>query len=63
MISIMDPPSYGRGPKVKSGRLRIVSMILIKLCTKILSDEPLFFPDKFLYNRSGTGSSYLYVVY
>ena len=40
---IMDPPSYGRGPKGEIWKIEDCIHDLIKLCTKILSDEPLFF--------------------
>ena len=40
---IMDPPSYGRGPKGEIWKIEVCIHDLIKLCTKILSDEPLFF--------------------
>ena len=37
---IMDPPSYGRGPK---GEIEEAIHPLVKLCTQLLSDDPLFF--------------------
>ena len=40
---IMDPPSYGRGPKGEIWKIEDAIHPLIKLCTQILSDEPLFF--------------------
>ena len=40
---IMDPPSYGRGPKGEIWKIEDCIHDLIKLCTKILSEEPLFF--------------------
>ncbi|MCF0132914.1 MAG: class I SAM-dependent methyltransferase [Blautia sp.] len=40
---IMDPPSYGRGPKGEVWKIEDAIHPLIKLCTHILSDEPLFF--------------------
>lgn len=40
---IMDPPSYGRGPKGEIWKIEEKIFPLIQLCTKILSDEPLFF--------------------
>ena len=40
---IMDPPSYGRGPKGEIWKIEDCIHDLIKLCTKILNDEPLFF--------------------
>ncbi len=40
---IMDPPSYGRGPKGEIWKIEEKVYDLIKLCTEILSDEPLFF--------------------
>lgn len=40
---IMDPPSYGRGPKGEIWKIEDMIHPLIKLCTQILSDEPLFF--------------------
>ena len=40
---IMDPPSYGRGPKGEIWKIEDMIHPLIRLCTKILSDDPLFF--------------------
>ncbi|SKA61419.1 23S rRNA (cytosine1962-C5)-methyltransferase [Eubacterium uniforme] len=40
---IMDPPSYGRGPKGEIWKIEDNIHDFIKLCTKILSDKPLFF--------------------
>ena len=39
----MDPPSYGRGPKGEIWKIEDAIHPLIKLCTQILSDQPLFF--------------------
>ena len=40
---IMDPPSYGRGPKGEIWKIEEAVYPLIKLCAKLLSDHPLFF--------------------
>ena len=40
---IMDPPSYGRGPKGEIWKIEDKIFPLVQLCTKILSDDPLFF--------------------
>ena len=40
---IMDPPSYGRGPKGEIWKIEDAVYPLIKECTKLLSDHPLFF--------------------
>lgn len=40
---IMDPPSYGRGPKGEIWKIEDAIHPLIKLCTKLLSPHPLFF--------------------
>ena len=40
---IMDPPSYGRGPKGEIWKIEDSIYDFIKLCTHILSDAPLFF--------------------
>lgn len=40
---IMDPPSYGRGPKGEIWKLEEKIHPFISLCAKLLSDEPLFF--------------------
>jgi 23S rRNA (cytosine1962-C5)-methyltransferase len=40
---IMDPPSYGRGPKGEIWKIEDSIHPFIQLCTKVLSDEPLFF--------------------
>ena len=40
---IMDPPSYGRGPKGEIWKIEDNVFPLIQLCTKVLTDKPLFF--------------------
>ncbi len=40
---IMDPPSYGRGPKGEIWKIEDSIFPFIELCTQILSDKPLFF--------------------
>jgi 23S rRNA (cytosine1962-C5)-methyltransferase len=40
---IMDPPSYGRGPKGEIWKIEEAIHPLVKLCTQLLTDEPLFF--------------------
>lgn len=40
---IMDPPSYGRGPKGEIWKIEEKIHPLIKLCSELLCDEPLFF--------------------
>ena len=39
----MVPPSYGRGPKGEVWQIEEKLYGLVELCTKVLSDEPLFF--------------------
>jgi 23S rRNA (cytosine1962-C5)-methyltransferase len=39
----MDPPSYGRGPKGEIWKIEEKIHPFIKLCAKLLSEEPLFF--------------------
>ena len=39
---IMDPPSYGRGPKGEIWRLEDNLWDFVKLCSGVLSDDPLF---------------------
>ena len=50
---IMDPTSYGRGPGGEVWKLEDQIYDLVKLCTGVLSDEPLFF----LLNSYTTGLS------
>ena len=50
---IMDPPSYGRGTKGEVWQFEENISELVSLCTKILSDNPLFF----LINSYTTGIS------
>lgn len=50
---IMDPPSYGRGPKGELWKIEDELYPLILDCIKILSDKPLFF----LINSYTTGLS------
>ncbi len=40
---IMDPPSYGRGPKGEIWKIEEKIYPLVQLCQQILSDDPLFF--------------------
>ncbi|MCR5641315.1 MAG: class I SAM-dependent methyltransferase [Lachnospiraceae bacterium] len=40
---IMDPPSYGRGPKGEIWKIEESIYPFIELCTQVLSDDPLFF--------------------
>ena len=40
---IMDPPSYGRGPKGEIWKIEDSIHDFIKLCSQILSDDPVFF--------------------
>lgn len=39
---IMDPPSYGRGPKGEIWKMEESIHSFLKLCTRLLSDQPLF---------------------
>ena len=50
---IMDPPSYGRGAKGEVWQFEDNIYDLVELCTKVLSDDPLFF----LINSYTTGIS------
>lgn len=40
---IMDPPSYGRGPKGEIWKIEDAIYPLVQLCGQLLSDDPLFF--------------------
>ncbi|MDO4976044.1 MAG: class I SAM-dependent methyltransferase [Eubacteriales bacterium] len=40
---IMDPPSYGRGPKGEIWKIEEKIYPLVQLCEQLLSDDPLFF--------------------
>ena len=50
---IMDPPSFGRGANKEVWRFEDNLYDLVKLCTEVLSDDPLFF----LINSYTTGIS------
>ena len=50
---VMDPPSYGRGPGGEIWKLEDSIYDLVKLCSEVLSDKPLFF----LLNSYTTGLS------
>ena len=50
---IMDPPSYGRGANGEVWSLENNLSYLVKICSEILSEEPLFF----LINSYTTGIS------
>jgi 23S rRNA (cytosine1962-C5)-methyltransferase len=40
---IMDPPSYGRGPKGEIWKIEESIYPLVQLCSRILADDALFF--------------------
>ena len=40
---IMDPPSYGRGPKGEIWKIEDAVFPLIQLCAQLLTEKPLFF--------------------
>lgn len=40
---IMDPPSYGKGPKGEIWKMETSIYPFLELCTQLLSDDPLFF--------------------
>lgn len=42
-VIIMDPPSYGRGPKGETWKIEDNLYNFIKLCEKVLSDDPKLF--------------------
>lgn len=50
---VMDPPSYGRGANGEVWNIEESLYTLVELCTKVLSDNPLFF----LINSYTTGLS------
>lgn len=50
---IMDPPSYGRGPKGEVWKIEDKLYDFVELCMGVLSDDPLFF----LINSYTTGFS------
>lgn len=50
---VMDPPSYGRGPNGEVWKLEQNLEYLVKKCSELLSDKPLFF----LINAYTTGIS------
>lgn len=50
---VMDPPSYGRGPNGEVWKLEDSIYDLVKVCSEVLSDNPLFF----LLNSYTTGLS------
>ncbi|MCD7728191.1 MAG: class I SAM-dependent methyltransferase [Ruminococcus sp.] len=52
-IIIMDPPSYGRGPGGEVWKLEDCVYDLVKLCSNVLSEAPIFF----LLNSYTTGLS------
>ncbi len=54
---IMDPPTYGRGPKGELWRFEDELFPLVKKCCELLSDNPLFF----IVNSYTTGISHTVV--
>ena len=60
---IMDPPSYGRGPKGEVWKIEEQIHSLIRLCRNILSDDPLFFLiNSYTTGLAGTVLSYMLAV-
>ena len=57
---IMDPPSYGRGPKGEIWKIEDAIHPLVKLCYKDPVRQSTVFPDQFLHNRTCTGSTDLH---
>ena len=49
---VMDPPSYGRGKNGEVWQFENNIADLVELCMQVLSDDPLFFLNKFIYNRN-----------
>lgn len=56
---IMDPPSYGRGPKGEIWKIEDSLYPLVEQCVQLLSDDPLFF----LINSYTTGLAPSVLVY
>ncbi len=54
---IMDPPTYGRGPKGELWRFEDELFSLVKKCNELLSDDPLFF----IVNSYTSGISHIVV--
>jgi len=54
---IMDPPTYGRGPKGELWRFEDELFPLVEKCNKLLSDDPLFF----IVNSYTSGISHIVV--
>lgn len=52
-VIIMDPPSFGHGPNGELWKIEEHFSLLIELCKKVLSDDPLFF----VINGYGAGFS------
>lgn len=40
---VMDPPAFGHGPKKELWKIEDDFLVLMKLCTEVLSDTPIFF--------------------
>ena len=59
---IMDPPSYGRGPKGEIWKIEESIHPFIRLCTQLLSDDPLFFPLQEYLLPDGTFSPELWAM-
>ena len=57
---IMDPPSYGRGPKGEIRKIEDMIHPLIKLCTKDSFQGCTVLPCEFLYNRTCSCRTYLH---
>ena len=61
---IMDPPSYGRGPKGEIWKIEdCYSSDLIKLCTKDSQRSATVLPHQLLHHRTCTGSPDLHACY
>ena len=57
---IMDPPSYGRGPKGEIWKIEDNIWDFVGLTAQLLSDDALFFPDQFVHYRIAARRAVLY---
>lgn len=59
---IMDPPSYGRGPKGEIWKIETSIYPFVQLCTKPVIGQPALLPHQLLHHRAGAVRPDLYAL-
>ena len=59
---IMDPPSYGRGPKGEIWKIEDAIYPLVQLCVAVAVGRSAVLPDQLLHHWSSAGSAFSYMM-